>query len=185
MPLVSRDVVDEPLDAVIGVGGFVDRSWILRPAVGAIHHVVALGAVLATNVLNDADVAAVENDVDGVVIAVEIRSEVRAGGMRGEFVGAVGRTSQQDRGMRRAFGNENHGVQVDTVAHRDHGFAPLEIERGGDWLKMLRRFAGVVGILRGGGLEQDGWRQRRTAGDNKHTRGGMVKHGTSLWMEQL
>jgi hypothetical protein len=54
--------------------------------------------------------------------------------------------------MRRAFGNENHGVQVDTVAHRDHGFAPLEIERGGDWLKMLRRFAGVVGIARSGAL---------------------------------
>ena len=45
---------------------------------GAIHHVVALGAVLAADVLDDADVASADDGLDGVVVAVERRAEMRA-----------------------------------------------------------------------------------------------------------
>ena len=51
-------VFHQPVDGVIGVGGVIHRSRILRPVQGPVHHIVALRAVLAANVLNGADVAA-------------------------------------------------------------------------------------------------------------------------------
>ena len=58
------NVVNQPVDGVVGVGRFVDRRGILRPANGPVHHVVAFGAVLAADVLDHADVAAVDDHVE-------------------------------------------------------------------------------------------------------------------------
>ena len=65
------DVLDEPVDGVVGVGGVVDGGWVEGAVEGAVHDVIALGAVLAADVLDDADVATVDDDVGGVVVAVE------------------------------------------------------------------------------------------------------------------
>ena len=73
-----RHVLHEPVDGVVGVGGMVDRGRVQRAAQGAVHDVVALGAVLAADVLDDADVAAFDDDVGGVVVAVEAGAEMRA-----------------------------------------------------------------------------------------------------------
>jgi hypothetical protein len=91
------NVLDQPVDAVVGVRRFVHRRGILRPVNRAVHHVVALRAVLAANVLNHANVAAFHNHVRSVVIAIQSPPQVRAGGVAGQLIGAVRRARQQDR----------------------------------------------------------------------------------------
>jgi len=46
-----------------------------------VHDLVALGAVFAADVFNDADVASLDDDVGGVVVAVERGAEVGDGGI--------------------------------------------------------------------------------------------------------
>ena len=70
LPLLSGNVLHQPVDGVVGVGGVIDRRRIQRPVQRPVHHVVALGAVLAAHVLHHADVAAFDDDVGGVVVAV-------------------------------------------------------------------------------------------------------------------
>ena len=60
-----RHVLDQPVDGVPGVGRVVDGARVQRPAQGAVHHVFALRAVLAADVLKDADVARERYDVIG------------------------------------------------------------------------------------------------------------------------
>ena len=64
------NVFHQPVDGVVGVGGVIDRRGIQRAAQRAVHHVVAFGAVLAANILHDADVAAFHDHVGGVVVAL-------------------------------------------------------------------------------------------------------------------
>ena len=66
-----RNVFDEPVDRVVGVGRFVYRRRILWAVERAVHHIVALGAVFAANVLHDADVPTVDHDVGRVVVHAE------------------------------------------------------------------------------------------------------------------
>ena len=94
------DVLHEPVDGVLGIGRMIDGRRILRAAQRAIDDVVPLGAVLAADVLHDADVAAFEDHVEGVVIAVQNRPEVSALGVARELVGVIGRPGQENR---RAF----------------------------------------------------------------------------------
>ena len=68
----------EPVDGVPGVGGVVYLGGVQWAAEGAVHDVVAFGAVLAADVLDDSDVAAFDDDVGCVVVAVEAGAEVRA-----------------------------------------------------------------------------------------------------------
>ena len=89
LPLRLRDVLDQPVDGVVGVGGVIDRRRVLRAAQRPVHHVVALRAVLAAHVLHDADVAAFDDDVGGVVVALKDRAEVRALRVAGQLGGVV------------------------------------------------------------------------------------------------
>ena len=95
-PLLSGRVLHQPVDGVLGVGGVIDRRRVLRPVQRPVHHVVALGAVLAADVLDDADVAALDDHLGGVVVAAQDGAEVGALGMGRELVGAVGRAGQED-----------------------------------------------------------------------------------------
>jgi hypothetical protein len=70
LAVALRNVLHQPVDGVVGVGGVIDRRGILRPVQGAVHHVVAFGAVFAANVLHHADVAAFDDHVGGVVVAI-------------------------------------------------------------------------------------------------------------------
>ena len=104
LPLRLRDVLHQPVDRVVGVGGVIDRRRIQRPVQRAVHHVVPLGAVFAAHVLHDADVAALDDDVGGVVVSLEDRAQVRAVGVGRQLGGVVGRARQQDRGALAPFG---------------------------------------------------------------------------------
>jgi hypothetical protein len=62
---------------------YVSVAWstgrgILRSAQRPVHHVIAFGAVFAAHILHHADVAAVHDHIDRVVIALQDRPEVRA-----------------------------------------------------------------------------------------------------------
>ena len=78
LAVALRDVLHQPVDRVVGVGGVIDRRRVLRAAQRPVHHVVALGAVLAANVLDHANVSAFDDHVGGVVVAGQDRAEVRA-----------------------------------------------------------------------------------------------------------
>src|SRR3546814_5241707 len=76
----------------------------LRP----VHHILAFGAVFAADVLDDADIAAVDDDIGRIVIAVEDRREVPALGMAGERGRIVGRAGHQDADRKSTRLNSSH-----------------------------------------------------------------------------
>ncbi len=141
LPVGLGHVLHEPVDRVVGVGGVVDGRRVERPVQRPVHHVVALGSVLAAHVLHDADVAVLDDDVGGVVVALQDRAEVRARRVAGERRRVVGRARQQDRPVRRARRHENHRVQLHAVAHRDHHVAPVVVAHAGRDLHLRRRLA--------------------------------------------
>ena len=124
LPLRLGNILHQPVDGVVGIGGVVDGRRVLRAVQRAVHDVVALGAVLAAHVLHHADVAAFDDHVGGVVIAVQDRPEVRALGVARELGRVIGRARQQDRRALRSLRNKDDGVQLDAVAHGDHDLAP-------------------------------------------------------------
>src|ERR1039458_6915173 len=85
LTIALRRVLHQPVDGVVGVGSMIDWRRILRPVQRSIHYIVALGAILAANILNHAYVAAFEYYVGRVVIAIMVRPKVRAMDMRGKF----------------------------------------------------------------------------------------------------
>ena len=166
LPLRLRDVLHQPVDGVVGVGRVIDRRLVLRAAQGPVHDVVPLGAVLAADVLHDADVAALQDHIDGVVVAVQDRPEVRALGVARELVGVVGRAGQEDRRSFRALRDQDDGVQLDAVAHGNHHLAPGVVEA-------------VVGRLE---LGRDLARQLHEAGRGDVCQKCEPAHGCPLYM---
>ena len=94
LPFVSGTFFDQPVDRVPGVGRVVDGGRVQRPAQGAVHHVVALRAVLAADVLKDPDVAREGHDVVGRRDH-RLQSGARRAG--GRLVGVVGGAGEEDR----------------------------------------------------------------------------------------
>ena len=142
MPLLSGHVLHEPVDRVVGVGRVIDGRRILRPAQRAVHHVVALRPVLAAHVLHRTDVAALDDDVGGVVVALQDRPEMRAVRVARERGGAVRRAREEDGRPRCALRHDDDGVQLHAVAHRDHHVALDVVEGGGHRHQLRRRFGG-------------------------------------------
>src|SRR5689334_5091911 len=70
------NVLHQPVNRVVRVGGMVHVGRVLRPVQRTIHHVVAFGTVLAANVLDHANVSAFDNHVGGVVVTVQDRTEI-------------------------------------------------------------------------------------------------------------
>ncbi len=68
-----RDVLDQPIDGVVGVGGVIDVARVERPAQRPCHHISAFRAVLAAHILHHANVAAVEHGIVGDVVVVDER----------------------------------------------------------------------------------------------------------------
>src|ERR1700761_5056045 len=91
-----RNVLHQPVDGVVGIGGVVYWRGVLGAVEGAVHHIVALGAVFTADVLNYADVSVFDNDVGCVVIALERGAEMRAVFVGGEFVGVVGGAGEEN-----------------------------------------------------------------------------------------
>ena len=141
-------VLHQPVDGVERVGGVIDRCRVLRTAQWPVHHVIAFGAVLPANVLDDADVTALDNHVGRIVVAVENRAQMRAFGVTRERRRVVRRPREEDGRAPGAFRQHDHRVQLDAVPHRDHDVAldVLEIVRGR--LEVCRCLARQAGVLR-------------------------------------
>ena len=84
------------------------------------HDVIAFRIVLAANVLHHSDIAALHDYIDGIVVAVQDRSEMRAVSMIRKRIGFVRGPRQQDRRVLGPFWDQNHGVKPHSVAHRNH-----------------------------------------------------------------
>ena len=180
------NVLDQPVDAVIRVSRFIHRRRILRPMNRPVHHVVALRPVLAANVLNHPNVAALDNHIGGIVIAIKDSPQVRARRVAGQLIGAVRCARQQDRRMLYALGHQDHRMQLDPVAHRDHRLAPFVVEVRRGLFEFGRGLAGVVGILRlwCAALGNNACGQRERSNDSK--RGSNGKHQADLsWVGKL
>ena len=171
------DIFDEPVDGVVRVGGMIDGGGILRAVQRAIHDVVTLGAVLAANVLDHADVAAFDDDFDGVVVAVEDGTQMGARRVTGELVGVVRRAGEEDRSVLCAFRNKDDGVKLDAVAHRDHDLAADVVEGIGDGIEVGGSFAGESG-LGGGGF--DGQNSDENRCEQKQSRNAVERFHGSL-----
>src|SRR6266581_3172576 len=95
LAVAFRDVFHEPVDRVVRVGGVIDRSGVQGPAQGTIHHVVALGVILAAHILDHANVAAFQDDFGGVVVTAQGGAEMRACGVAGLLRGIVWRAGKK------------------------------------------------------------------------------------------
>ncbi len=155
LAVALRDVLDQPVDGVERVGRVIDRAVVERAAQRPRHHVVALAAVLAAHVLEHADVAAVG---DRVVADRQHVGEVRARDALGTLARVVRRAREDDRQALGARGDEDDGVQLDAVAHRDHDVA-LVVVGGRRRRRELRRDVG---------LQRRRLRRRRRGGAHGH-----------------
>ena len=141
-----RNILHQPIDGVVGIGGVIDWSGVLRAMERAVHHVIAFRLVFAAYVLHHADVPALDNHINGIVITIENWTKMRALRMPGQRVGFIGRTRQQNRCALYPFWNKNHGVQPDSVPHRDHHFASAVVPTARHRLEAGWRFTGKVRI---------------------------------------
>src|SRR5262249_62288326 len=79
-----RDVLHQPVDGVVGVGRVIDRRTVERAAQLPRHDVVAFRAVLAADVLVNADVAGgYEHLVRRAELAQQVRARRALGGVGG------------------------------------------------------------------------------------------------------
>jgi len=126
--VVVADVLDQPVDGVVGVGAFIDRLRVAGLAGGTLHHEVALGPELPANVLVNEDVALVR---ERLVVGVEVA---------GSALNSVGRAFEDNRqrpGL--AARREDLGMQALAVAHGDHHVAHFEAISG---VRLLVHFDG-------------------------------------------
>ena len=115
-----RHVLRQPIDGVPGVGRMIDGGRIQRPAQRAVHHVVALRAVLAADVLKDPDVAREGHDVVGRRDH-RLQSGARRAG--GRLVGVVGRAGEQDRHLAGAARSHRSHRSLRSLRDQDHRVA--------------------------------------------------------------
>ena len=121
-------VFHQPIDRVVGVGGFVCAGVIERPPERARHQVFAFRSVLAANILEHADVAIAH---EHLVTLRQSREHIRRSFPLGAARSVVGRARQDDRRMARPARNDDHRVQLHAVAHGNHHVAlVVVVERG-------------------------------------------------------
>ena len=113
-------MLHQPVDGVVGVGDVVGFGGVKRAADGPRHYVIALRFVFAAHILEHTDVAV---GGEHLVSLGECREHVEALAAFGAFGGVVRSASQQDRCVARAFGHDDGGVELYTIAHGDHDFA--------------------------------------------------------------
>ena len=128
--VVVRHAMDQPFDRVVRIGAFVHRArvpalarWPGGPG-GPHHDELPLRRVAAADVLKDEDVTV---SGERVVVAAQ-----RTGG-----AGDPVRRAREDERQRRMHSawDEDRGVQLDAVAHRDHRLGEVEPRSG---IRLLR-----------------------------------------------
>ena len=141
LAVAFRNILHQPVDGVVSVRGVIDGGRVLRPVQRPVHDVVALRAVLAAHVLDHADVTAFDDHIGRIVVALQDRTQVRTLRVAGQPVGVVRRAGQQDGSAMGALGQQDHGVQLHAVPHRDHRLALAVIEAIGGLGKLRRNLA--------------------------------------------
>ncbi len=182
LPVALGNVLHQPVDGVVGVGRLIHRRWILRSMQRAVHHIIALGAVLASNIFDHADVPALDDHIGRIVITVEGCRKVRAALQRRELIRAVRSARQQYRrmlraGLLRSIRHQDHHVKLHAVAHRHHGLASFILEARRGQLQIGWSLAGVVRILGLliGTLRKTNCRQNERS-NNYTSKSGGVEH---------
>jgi len=153
LAVALRQMLDQPVDGVEGVGGVVGGGGIERAARRARHQIGAVRAVLAPHVLVDADVPG----LDELLVGQGQRGQQGRGLAALALGGVVGRAGQHDRRALGPLGDPDHREQLHPVAHRDH-LLPAHVV-----VAVLGRIelGGDVGVGRArsgggsGGAEQD------------------------------
>ncbi len=148
-------VLRKPVDGVVGVGRLVDTAAVERAGERPGHDVAALRAVLAADVLQDADEVVLEHEAVRDVAVAEHGGEMGARMLRHALGRAVGSAGEQHRRVAGAARDEDDGREPDAVPHRDHDVALDVVERGGDRREVRRDLGGERGGCGvGGGREQ-------------------------------
>ncbi len=116
-----RRVLHQPVDGVVGVGRLVDLGSVAAGADDRPRHdEVTFGFIHAANILVDADIAVIDElGVHGRQDLGDLVALVAGGGV----LGIIGRARQQDRAVPGALLEDDDGVELHAVAHRDHDFA--------------------------------------------------------------
>ena len=135
------DILYQPVNGVIGVGGVIDRGWVLWPNQRSVHHIVAFGTILAADILDYTDVPTLDDNVGGVVVTVQVRTEVRTLRVAGQFSGVIRCAREQDGRVLCALGHEDYRMQLYAVTHRYHYVAPDMVKAIIGRLHFGRRFA--------------------------------------------
>ena len=120
LPVRFGDVLHQPVDAVVRIGGIVDGGGVERAPEWPVHHIIAFGFVDAAHVLIDADIAIVDklgvhDREDLLDLLAPIAKACLAGIIRG--------ASQQHRATGGALAHDDDGEQLHAIAHRNHHFA--------------------------------------------------------------
>ena len=115
LAIVIGDIFHQPLDRVVGIGGLVGGLGIVEiDPRGKIENALRLEA--PAQILNDEDVAVLREFLE------------RGGDLLRRFFGnAVRRAPKQNRQRARLVdGSQDRGLQMNSVAHRNHDFLKLE-----------------------------------------------------------
>src|SRR3546814_21122205 len=102
-------------------------------------------SVFAAHVLIDADIARLDERLVGERPRREHRRRVHP---LGAARGIVRRAREDDRRVGRALGDDDDGIELHAVAHRDHHLALDVIARGGGWREILREIGSESGRAR-------------------------------------
>ena len=115
-----RHVLDQPVDRVVGIGRMIHRRVIQVARQRPGHHIVAFGFVFSAYILGHDDVAGVGELAEA---QGQDQRAARTIPAAGEFAGVVGRAIENHGRTRRAFGNDDDGMELHAIAHGNHDVA--------------------------------------------------------------
>jgi hypothetical protein len=132
-------ILGEPVDGVVRIGGVVRAGAVEARVHGQRRHQVrAFGAILAADILVNADVAIFHKTFVGEWKLIEERARRGRGWIAQVTRGVIGRTRQHDGRIVRSFENKNDGEELDTVAHGHHNHTAIVIAFYGRRLEVRR-----------------------------------------------
>ena len=149
MPFDLGHVFDQPVDGVVGVSRLIDWGGVEGAVEGPVHHVVALAAVFAANVLHDSNVAAFEDGLGGVVVAQEAGAEMGAVALVVSVIALYGVRVSRMPARFAPLGTRMTVCSLTLVAHGDHDFAASVVHAVGGLMEGGGSLAGVAWIFGG------------------------------------
>ena len=115
-----RHVFHKPFDGVVSVCGFVGQGRVQRATKRTRHEVLALRAVFAADVLENANVAIGDKDFVALGQCGKHVGRIRSGGAPS---GIIRRARKENGSVVRALRHDNDGKELDAIAHGNHDVA--------------------------------------------------------------